>query len=339
MVAFLLLTLLIAGIIVGAVLLRKSKKKTRTLNNGEWVDEIEHTEKSTEFTGRGRESAAGRSEPWADEAAFHYEQNVTDMHYESSDFDREGCCVREDGNAIRSERNQCDGVRAAENTPTQYALGHTTMSNDQHIEQRPRGDPNAVYAVVDKRKKKKQEKTQGGASATTTQGADAEEQHYECSDVIGQDWLGNVVGEKPKVNHGDVGQGSPSNDAWETCPQSEPCSPTTMVVDKSKNRTGEKTQGAASAITTEGAGTEEQHYEWSSGSGQDLFGTAVEVNPEATLRNAAKGCSSTDTDTNGQQLEPYNTNAVYGMVDRSKKKLQSRKSGDLIPSPYGMDGM
>ena len=153
------------------------------------------------------------------------------MHNESTYLDRdlEGCCGREDGNAIRSERNQCDGVGAAENTPAQYALGHTTMSNDHHIE-RPRGNPNAVYAVADKRKKKKQEKTQGGASATTTQGADTEEQHYECSDVVGQDWLGNVVGEKPKVNHGDVGQGSPSNDAWETCPQSEPCSPTTAVL-------------------------------------------------------------------------------------------------------------
>ena len=146
------------------------------------------------------------------------------------------------------------------------------------------------------------------------------------------------MGEKPKVNHGDVGQGRPSN-AWETCPPSERCTPTTMVVDKSKNPKGEKTQGAASAIITQGDGTEEQHYECSSGFRQDWFGTAVEVNPEATLCNAAKGCLSTDTDTNGQQLEPYNTNAVYGMVDMSKKKIQSRKSGDLIPSTYGMDGM
>ena len=325
-VAFLLLTLLIAGIIVGAALLRKLKKKRRTLNNGEWVDGIECIERSTRLTGRGRESAAGHSEQWAEEAAFHYEQHVADMHYESTDFDGEGCCGREDGNAIRSERNQSDGVRAADNTPT------------QHIEW-PRGNPNAVYAVVDKSKKRKHKKTQGGVSAIPTQGADTEEQHYECSDVVGQDWLGNVVGEKPKVNHGGVGQGSPSNDAWETCPQSEPCSPTTMVVDKSKNRKGEKTQGAASAITTQGTDTEEQHYECSSGFGQDWFGTAVEVNPKATLCNAAKGCSSTDTDTNGQQLEPYNTNAVYGMVDRSKKKIQSRKSGDIIPFTYGMDGM
>ena len=185
-VAFLLLTLLIAGIIVGAVLLRKLKKKRRTLNNGEWVDGIECIERSTGLTGRGRESAAGHSEQWADEAAFHYEQHVADMHYVSTDLDREGCCGREDGNAIRSERNQSDSVRAAENTPM------------QHIEW-PRGNPNAVYAVVDKSKKRKHKKTQGGVSATTTQGADTEEQHYECSDVVGQDWLGNAVGEKPKV--------------------------------------------------------------------------------------------------------------------------------------------
>ena len=97
------------------------------------------------------------------------------MHNESTYLDREGCCGREDGNAIRSERNQSDGVGAAENTPTQYALGHSTMSNDQHIERRPRGNPNAVYTAVNKSKKEKQEKTQGGASATTTQGADTEE--------------------------------------------------------------------------------------------------------------------------------------------------------------------
>ena len=331
-VAFLLLTLLIVGIIVGAVLLKKLKKKTRTLN-GEWIDEIERTEKSTELTGRGRESAADHSEQWADEAAFHYEQHVADMHYESTDFDGEGCCGREDGNAIGSERNQSDGVA---NSPTQHALEHTRMSNDQQSE-RPRGNPGAVYAMIDKSKKKKHKKTQGGASATTTQGADTEEQHYECSNVAGQDWLGNVVGEKPKIYHGGVGQGSPSNDAWETCPQSELCSPTTMLVEKSKNHTGENTQGGASATTTQGADTEEQHYECSSGFGQDWFGTAVEANPEATLTNAVKGCSSTDTDTNGRQS--YRTNAVYGMVDRSKKRIQSRKSGDLIPSTYRMDGV
>ena len=100
-------------------------------------------------------------------------------------------------------------------------------------EYQPKGDPNAVYVVVDKSKKKKQEKTQGGAIATTTQGADTEEQHYECSSGLGQDWLGNVNLER---NHSDVGQGSLSNDANETGPQTRPHNSGAVcaVVDKSK---------------------------------------------------------------------------------------------------------
>ena len=200
--AFLLLTLLIAGIIVGVVLLGRAKRKGKTLKNGHWIEEVECTENSTELTGRGQESAAGHSEQWADEAAFHYEQHVADMHYESTVFDGEGCCGREDGNAIRSERNQCDGVGAAENTPMKEELGNTIVPNGQQNDQ-PKGAPDAVYAVVNK-SKKKNKKTQGGASATTTQGADTEEQHYECSSGSGQDWLGNVD-QKLEVNCGDVG--------------------------------------------------------------------------------------------------------------------------------------
>ena len=274
-VAFLLLILLIAGIIVGVVLLRRGKCKERTLKKGHWIEEVECTEKSTELTGRGQESSAGHSEQWADEAAFHYEQHVADLHYESTDFDREGCCGREDGNAIRSERNQCDGVGAAENTPMKDELGNTIVPNGQQNDQ-PKGTPDAVYAVVNKSKQKKHKKTQGGASATTTQGADTEEQHYEWSSGFGQDWLGNVD-QKLEVNRGDVGQGSLSNDAWETGPQSEPCTASAVyaVVDKSKKHKGEKTQGGASATTTQGVDTEEQHYECSSGFGQDWFGNAV----------------------------------------------------------------
>ena len=273
--AFLLLTLLITGIIVGVVLLRRGKCKEKTLKEGHWIEEVECTEKSTELTGRDRESAAGHSEQWADEAAFHYEQRVADMHYESTDFDREGCCGSEDGNAIRSERNQSDGVGAAENTPTKDELGNTIVPNGQQNDQ-SKGTPDAVYAVVDKSKKKKQKKTQSVASATTTQGADAEEQHYECSNVMGQDWLGNAD-QKLEVNLGDVGQGSLSNDAWETGPKSEPCNASAVyaVVDMSKKHKGEKTQGGVSATTTQGGDTEEQHYEWSSGFGQDWVGNAV----------------------------------------------------------------
>ena len=78
-VAFLLLILLFAGIIVGVVLFRRGKYKEKTLKEGHWIEEVECTEKSTELTERGRESAAGHSEQWADEAAFHYEQHVADM--------------------------------------------------------------------------------------------------------------------------------------------------------------------------------------------------------------------------------------------------------------------
>ena len=60
--AFLLLILLIAGIIVGVVLLRRGKSKEKTLKKGHWLEEAECTEKSTELTGRGRESAVGHSE-------------------------------------------------------------------------------------------------------------------------------------------------------------------------------------------------------------------------------------------------------------------------------------
>ena len=275
-VAFLLLILLFAGIIVGVVLFRRGKSKEKTLKKGHWIEEVECAEKSTQLTERGRESAAGHSEQWPDEAAFHFEQHVADMHYESTDFDGEGCCGREDGNEIRSERNQCDGVRAAENTPTKDEPGNTTMPNGQQNDE-PKGTPDAVYAVVDMSKKKKHEKTQGGASATTTQGADTEEQHYEWSSGFGQDWLGSVD-QKLEVNLGDVGQRSLSNDAWETGPQSEPCNPSALyaVVDKSKKKKQEKTQGGASATTTQGADTEEQHYECSSGLGKIGSGTQWE---------------------------------------------------------------
>ena len=63
---------------------------------------------------------------------------------------------------------------------------------------------------------------------------------------------------------------------------------------------------------------------------KDWFETAVEVNPGATLTNA--GCSSTDTETNDPQSEPYNVNpnALYAVVDKSKK--QRKVSENDAPS-------
>ena len=297
--AFLLVTLLITSAITVAVLRRRKRRKGIVPVEGTEGPEVIGIS-LTPTTNNQQENieASGERE---------------DLHRRSADALGQSCPRMMP--AVRTVGDYYDII----DVPSQEGTGPQCNHTKDHRDDQPKGDPNAVYAVVDKSKKKKQEKTQGGASATTTQGADTEEQHYECSDVVGQDWLGNVVGEKPKVNHGDVGQGSPSNDAWETCPQSEPCSPTTMVVDKSKNRKGERTQGAASATTTQGADTEEQHYECSNVVGQDWFETAVEVNPEATLTNA--GCSSTDTETNDLQSEPYNVNpnALYAVVDKSKK--------------------
>ena len=204
-VAFLLLLLFIVGIIIGFVLLRRVKKK-KLLEK--LAERIECAEKREESQRKGREAAVSHSEQWTDEVAPHHEmveQHVEDPQYESTDVLGQGCRGRVEGNGIMPEGHYYDVSDAAENAQSKEEVGD---SNDQ-----PKGTPNAVYAVVDKSKKKKQGKTQGGASATTTQGIYTEEQHYECSSVFGQDWLGNVAGERPEGDHGDVGQGDPSNDA------------------------------------------------------------------------------------------------------------------------------
>ena len=227
-VAFLVLTLLIVGIIVGAVLLGRAKKKGKKNNEKSKMVKVECEEKQ-EVSPENESTAGNDSERRISQAAFHYEQHAEDMHYENVDIGGQGWRGREEGNGIRSEEGHYDVV-AADNVPLNGRVGSSKEVPVQQDDQ-SRDTPNVVYAVVDMSKKKKHKKTQGGASATTTQGADTEEQHYECSDVMGLDWMGNVVEE-----HGDVGQGSLSNDAWETVPQSEPHNPGAVyaVVDKSK---------------------------------------------------------------------------------------------------------
>ena len=238
-VAFLLLTLLlIAGIIVGAVLLRRAKRKGK--NNKKKSKMVKMECEEQQGVSLVNESTAGNDSEWrVAQAAFHSEQHAEDVHYESIDIGGQGCRGREEGNGIRSEEGHYDVVVAADNVPLNGRAGHGSSKEVQvqQDDQSTRDTPDAVYAVVDKSKKKKQEKTQGGASATTTQEADTEEQHYEWSNVMGQDWLGNVVAE-----HDEVGQESLSNDAWETVPQSEPHNPgvVCVVVDKSKEENKEK---------------------------------------------------------------------------------------------------
>ena len=254
-VAFLLLTLLIVGIIVGAVLLRRANRKGKSIGKrGEVVERIECANKHAQSL--ENESTSGNDgEQQIVEAAFHYEQNAEDMHYESADVAGQHC-GREKDNGIWSDGDHYDyaltGQRCGREKDNgmwsngghyDYAEGDVLKEGGaEHRkkkstvqEHQPRGTPDAVYAVVDKSKKKKHkgEKTQGGASATTTQGADTEEQHYECSSGFGQDRIGNVSLES---NHGDGGQESLSNDAKQTVPQPEPHNPGAVyaVVDKSK---------------------------------------------------------------------------------------------------------
>ena len=298
--AFLLVTLLIASAITVAALRRRKRRKG--------IVPVEGTEEP-EVVGISLTPTTNKQQE-NDEASGERE----DLHRRSTDALEQSCPRMI--TAVRSVGDYYDII----DVPSQEGTGPQCNHTKDHRNDQAKGDPNAVYAVVDKSKKKKQEKTERGASATTTQGADREEQHYECSSGLGQDWLGNVV--EPEVNHGGVEQASPTNDANETVPQSEPCNPNAVyaVVDMSKKKKYEKTQGGASATTTQGADTEEQHYECSDGFGQDWLGTAVEANPEATLTNA--GCSSTDTKTNDPQSEPYNVNpnALYAVVDKSKKR-------------------
>ena len=255
--AFLLLTLLIAGITVGVVLLRRANRKGKFIvKRGGLVERIECANKHAQSS-ENASTSGNDSEQQIVEAAFHYEPHA-DMHYESANVVGQRCgrekdngmwsdgghydyaltgqrCGREKDNGIWSNGGHYD---YAERDVLKEGAGHRKKKITVQ-EYQPKGDPSAVYAVVDKSKKKKQEKTQGGASATTTQGADTEEQHYECSSGFGQDGLGNVNLER---NHSDVGQGGLSNDASETVLQTGPHNPGAVyaVVDKSKKGNKEK---------------------------------------------------------------------------------------------------
>ena len=312
-VAFLLITLLIAGIIVGMVMLRRMKKRSK--KEGEWVERIECTENNKELAGKGQESA------------IHHEQHVEDLHCESTDNEGQGGCDRKEGNTMRFNGNHCDVVKATKNTPSKDEVEDDTRREEKgQQDDQAKGTPNVVYTVVDKSKKERKEKTQGGASATTTQGVCTEEQHYECSSAFGRDWFWDGVGGKPEEIHVDVYLASPSNDAKETCPRSEPCNPNVAytVVDKSKKKGQDKTQGGASATTTQSVCTEEQHYEYSSIFGQDWYGDGMGGKPEGSHK---QGSQSNDAKGTCPQSQPSKPNAAYTVVDKSKKKRKEKTQG------------
>ena len=199
-VAFLFLTLLIAGIIVGAVLLRRTRKEIKKKQKA--VEIIECVEKKKGLLEESVLKAADssfvckeRNQRFDDALASHYEsiQNDEEPGYKSVDVAQQERISQVDGKGSRSKGDNYNVAEAAENISSED-IGQDAMEREQQDAQ-SRGNQNAVYAVVDKSKKKKQKKTQDGASATNTQGADTEEQYYEWSSVFGQDWFGNVVGE------------------------------------------------------------------------------------------------------------------------------------------------
>ena len=243
-VAFLLLTLLIAGIIVGVVLLRRANKRGKRIEKRrksvELIECVDKREEIVEVSLTGMSSTGNDSERQINNNLVHHYERIQpndEPGYESVDVAQQGHISQMHGKVSGSKGDNYIAVEAAKNVPSKEEVKGGVREMGQQTEQ-PRGNPSAVYAVVDKSKKKKQEKTQGGASATTTQEADTEEQHYEWSSGFGQDWFGNDL----EVSHGDGGQGSLSKDAKQTVPQSEPCNPGAVytVVDKSKKGNKEK---------------------------------------------------------------------------------------------------
>ena len=97
------------------------------------------------------------------------------------------------------------------------------------------------------------------------------------------------------------------------------------VVDKSKKKKKGKTEGDQSTTATQDPYTE-QHYESSSVIGKDWLGN--EVKPEKDACGVEMGSPSDDPKVTGLQSEPCESNAVYAVVDKSKKKKKGKTEGD-----------
>ena len=89
------------------------------------------------------------------------------------------------------------------------------------------------------------------------------------------------------------------------------------VVDKSKKKKKGITEGDQSTTATQDPYTEEQHYESSTVIGMDWVEN--EVNHNGDVGETEKGSPSGDLKVRGPQSEPCDPNAVYAVVDKSKK--------------------
>ena len=161
-VAFLLLTLLFAGNIVGAVLFgranRRGKEKERKKKSVELIECVGKREEIVEVSLTGTSSTGNDSERQInDNLVYHYEriQPNDEPGYESVDVSQQGRISQVDGKGSRSVGDYYNVAEVTQNISSQ------DIGQD-------------------------------------TQEADTKEQHYEWSNVFGQDWLGNVVGESSR---------------------------------------------------------------------------------------------------------------------------------------------
>ena len=236
---FLLLILLFTSIVIGLVLRRAQKGKRNHPGKREGVSE------------RVGNAPRTRASEWYEEVEL--DERAGDPQYEKPNSLGQGC----GGGKVSEVRFVGDYSEVIDDADVpskdvddQYC--NDQRENDQKNNQ-PMGTPNAVYAVINKDKKEKG-RTDDGAPK---QGVHTEEQHYECSNTPGQDWLGNVA-----------------------FPMQEPSTPQVVYaeVDKSKKKTKVKKDTSPSATATQGAELEGQHYECSDVLGQDWFGKTVSPN-------------------------------------------------------------
>ena len=292
-VSFLLLALLIAGIIVGLVLLRRAKRKRRSLKTRTpSIESMECTKVLEEPQGTEESPAGNRCEHCIDDVRV--EQYVEELNHESANVLRKRSLDRVEGNRIRYNVDY-DEIDAAEILSRDWDR-HSTVEEGLQVDQ-PTDTPDAVYAVVDKSRKKKKGESEGDQSTIATQDPYTEEQHYESSTVIGMDWLGTEM--KPEGDASGVEMGSPSGDPKVTGLQSESCEPNAVyaVVDKSKKKKKGKTEGDQSTTATQDPYTEVQHYESSTVLGMDWVQN--EVNSNEDVGETKKGSSSDDLKVTG----------------------------------------
>ena len=231
-VAFIFVLILLATSIVMGVVLKKAKQR----KGKSPAERIEGTEmigiSPTASTCKQQENIEANCE------------REDELHCERTDVLGQSCLstVR----AVRSVGDYYDII----DVPSQEVAGpqcNDAKEDSQHVDQ-VKETPSAVYAVVDKCKKQKTGKMESGANTTTTQGPYTEEQHYEGSNILGQDWFGNVAEVRPKGTLCDALKGCAPTDTKRNAPQSEPCNPNAVyaVVDKSKKKDKAMTNDAPS---------------------------------------------------------------------------------------------